>query len=82
MGDPYPGPSLVTQLSYEYTSTRSTFVMDVGGLVNLRITFLSPVNPDDLMRQSLTFSYVDVVVESADGRPHDVQVYTDITAGE
>lgn len=56
--------------------------MDVGGLVNLRITFLSPVNPDDLMRQSLTFSYVDVVVESADGRPHDVQVYTDITAGE
>lgn len=56
--------------------------MDVGGLVTMNITFLSPVNPTDLMRQSLTFSYLDVVVLSADGTSHDVQLYTDITAGQ
>lgn len=82
MGAPQGIPTLATQTSYEYTSTRSTFVMDVGGLVTMNITFLSPVNPTDFMRQSLTFSYVDVVVASSDGAPHDVQLYTDITAGK
>ncbi len=81
MGAPAPFPTAVTQTSYEYTSTRSTFIMDVGGLVTMNITFLSPVNPTDLMRQSLTFSYLDVVVASSDGASHDVQLYTDITAG-
>ena len=56
--------------------------MDVGGLVTMNITFLSPVNPTDLMRQSLTFSYLDVAVASSDGAPHDVQLYADMTAGE
>lgn len=55
--------------------------MDVGGLVTMNITFLSPVNPNDLRRQSLTFSYLDVVVSSADGASHDVQLYSDVTAG-
>ncbi|KAK4692612.1 hypothetical protein P7C71_g4630, partial [Lecanoromycetidae sp. Uapishka_2] len=32
------------------------------------------------MRQSLPFSYLDVVVTSSDGAAHDVQLYTDITA--
>ena len=81
MGAPAPSPTLVTQTSYEYTSTRSTFVMDVGGLVTMNITFLSPVNPTDFMRQSLTFSYVEVAIASSDGGNHDVQLYTDITAG-
>ena len=56
--------------------------MDVGGLVTMNITFLSPVNPTDLKRQSLTFSYVDVVVTSSDGASHDVKLYADITAGK
>lgn len=82
MGAPAPLPTIVNQTSFEYTSTRSTFIMDVGGLVTMNITFLSPVNPTDLMRQSLPFSYLDVVVSSADGALHDVQLYTDITAGQ
>ena len=55
--------------------------MDVAGVVEMNITFLSPVNPTDLMRQSLIFSYVEVSVTSTDGASHDVQLYTDITAG-
>lgn len=55
--------------------------MDVNNAVIMNITFLSPVNPTDMQRQSLPFSYLDVVVSSADGASHDVQLYTDITAG-
>ena len=82
MGAPAPLPTVVTQTSFEYTSTRSTFVMDVAGLVEMNITFLSPITPTDLKRQSLIFSYVDVSVTSTDGAAHDVQLYTDITAGK
>lgn len=78
MGD--PGPSAVTQTAFEYTSTRSTFTMSVGG-VEMNITFLSPIDPDDMKRQSLVFSYLDVVVQSQDGAAHDVQLYADISAG-
>jgi len=82
MGAPAPQPTVVTQTAFEYTSTRSTFIMDVGGLVGMNITFLSPLTPTDMMRQSLPFSYLDVVVSSSDGVAHDVQLYTDITAGK
>ena len=81
MGAPNPQPTLVTQKSFEYTSTRSTFTMSAGA-VEMNITFLSPLTPTDLKRQSLPFSYVNVAVSSADGKPHDVELYTDITAGK
>lgn len=48
----------------------------------MNVTFLSPIFPTDLKRQSLPFSYVDVSVTSSDGNSHDVQLYTDITAGK
>lgn len=56
--------------------------MDVAGVMEMNITFLSTITPTDLMRQSLTFSYVDVSVTSTDGAAHDVQLYTDLTAGK
>jgi hypothetical protein len=80
MGD--PGPESVTQTAFSYTSTRSVFTMDFGGKVEMNITFLSPITPDDQKRQSLTFSYLDVAVESMDGNSHDVQLYADISAGK
>ena len=55
--------------------------MNVADVVTMNITFLSPVFPTDLKRQSLPFSYLDVVVASMDGATHDVQLYTDISAG-
>lgn len=56
--------------------------MDVGGVVQMNITFLSPITPNDLQRQSLPFSYVDVAVSSTDGNSHNVQLYADISAGK
>lgn len=75
------GTKNVQQTAYEYTSTRSLFTMNVGGLVEMNITFLSPITPDDLKRQSLVSSYLHVEVTSIDGASHDVQLYADIAAG-
>jgi len=77
-----PGPPTVEQKSFQYTSTKSIFTFDVAGKVTLTVTFLSPVYPHDLVRQSLQFSYIDVKAQSADGKSHHVKVYMDITGGK
>ncbi|KAB8213432.1 hypothetical protein BDV33DRAFT_210208 [Aspergillus novoparasiticus] len=77
-----PDTPTVNQTSYEYTSTSSVFTMWVGDMVEMKVTFLSPVTPNDLRRQSLVFSYLNVEAESIDSNPHDIQVYSDISAGD
>ncbi|ORY68717.1 uncharacterized protein BCR38DRAFT_455604 [Pseudomassariella vexata] len=79
MGAPEVQPQVVDQTEFSYTSTRSTFIMNVAGKISMNITFMSPVTPDDLKRQSLTFSYLDVAVQSIDGSTHDVEVYADVS---
>ena len=83
MGAPLPdaGVALVTQGAFSYTATKSIFSLSAGP-VNLKVTFTSPVYPDDQMRQSLLFSYMEIAVESGDGAGHDVQLYADISAGK
>lgn len=46
----------------------------------MNITFLSGVTPDDLLRSSLPYTYMDVEVVSTDGSQHSVQLYSDISA--
>jgi len=81
MGDPGVAP-LAQQTNLEYTSTQSIFTLAVENKVELTVTFLSPLTPNDQKRQSLLFSYLDVEVQSLDGNSHDVQIYTDISAGK
>lgn len=76
-----PGTMTANQTAYEYTSTKSIFTFHVGDMIELNATFLSPITPDDLRRQSLIFSYLDVDIASLDGKSHDVQLYADISAG-
>lgn len=76
-----PGPANVKQVCLEYTSTKSIFTFDVDGKVTLTVTFLSPVYPDDMARQSLQFSYVSVKAQASDGQAHRVQVYMDVSGG-
>jgi len=71
----------VTQTDYTYTATRSIFTMDVAGVVGMTITMTSPVLPDTILEMSLPYTYMDVQVNSIDGKEHDVQLYTDISAG-
>ncbi|KAI0661062.1 DUF1793-domain-containing protein [Cubamyces menziesii] len=82
LGDPaVPGTSFTkaTQKSLKFTSTQSVFVMTAGP-VDLTITFLSPVEPTDMVNQSLPLSYYAVSAASNDGNAHSVQLYTDISA--
>jgi hypothetical protein len=69
------------QTSAEYTATSSIFTIRADGKVEIKVTFLSPITPKDFKRQSLVFSYMQVEVSSIDGSNHDVQIYTDISAG-
>ncbi|CAN8106452.1 unnamed protein product [Discula destructiva] len=73
------GPQTTTQTSATYTSTKTVFTFDVNSKVTLTATFLSPVYPSDLVKQSLQYSYIDVAAVSSDGAPHDVQIYLDVT---
>ncbi|HVV25271.1 MAG TPA: DUF5127 domain-containing protein, partial [Pseudonocardiaceae bacterium] len=83
MGDPALAsgtPALLgmTQTDLTVTATRSVFTLTAGG-VRLVVTFLSPVEPGDLRRQSMPLSYVSVRASSADGKVHQVSVYVDIS---
>ncbi|KAH6664891.1 hypothetical protein B0J14DRAFT_238768 [Halenospora varia] len=73
-------PTLVTQTSFEYTSQRSTFIMNVAGKVSMNVTFISPVTPTDLKKQSVIGTYLQVTVASLDGATHSTQLYTDTSA--
>ncbi|KAG6182265.1 hypothetical protein E4U36_003461 [Claviceps purpurea] len=75
----HPGAPNVEQISVDYTSTRSNFNMSVAGKVAMNIEFMSPVYPEDLRRQSIPFSYMNVAVRSLDGASHSVQLYTDVS---
>ena len=73
-----PTLTLMNQISLEVTATRSIYVL-AGGGVNLTVTFFSPVDPDNLQRQSVPFSYITMQAASADGESHTVEVYFDIS---
>ena len=66
------------QTLLEVTATRSRFHLHGGG-ISLVAEFFSPVEPGDLRRQSIPMSYVMLTVQSLDGKPHDVQLYADIS---
>ncbi|KZT74313.1 DUF1793-domain-containing protein [Daedalea quercina L-15889] len=68
-----------TQKSAEFTSTQSVFVLTAGG-IDLTVSFLSPVEPSDLLNQSIPFSYMALSAASNDGSSHTVSVYSDISA--
>jgi len=45
-------PPSATQESFEYTSTRSSFLLNVNGQVSLNVTFSNPITPTDLVSKS------------------------------
>ncbi|KIK65821.1 hypothetical protein GYMLUDRAFT_239519 [Collybiopsis luxurians FD-317 M1] len=65
---------------YQVTPTRSILSLSAG-LMAINITFLSPIEPEDLVLQSFPFSYIYFEASSTDGNPHSLQVYQDITNG-
>jgi Domain of unknown function (DUF5127)/Domain of unknown function (DUF4965)/Domain of unknown function (DUF1793)/Domain of unknown function (DUF4964) len=68
----------LTQTSLQVTATRSVFTLTAGG-VELTAEWLSPIEPDDLKRESLPFTLLTIEVRAIDEASHDVQVYADLT---
>ncbi|KAF8874079.1 hypothetical protein BD779DRAFT_1630406 [Infundibulicybe gibba] len=68
-----------TLVKTEITATRTIFTFSTGPM-ELEVTFLSPIEPTDLVRQSFPFTYMYLTAKATDGANHSVQVYTDITA--
>ncbi len=66
------------QTDLTVTATRSVYTMQGGG-VQLTLTFLSPVEPGDVRRQSIPMAYVLASAQSIDGNSHDVALYLDIS---
>ncbi|KAG2024009.1 glutaminase GtaA [Coprinopsis cinerea AmutBmut pab1-1] len=58
------------------TATRTIYTMEAGDVV-FNVTFLSPVEAQDIIRLSFPFAYVYVDVWSKDGNPHSVQLYSE-----
>nr|WP_206291022.1 glutaminase family protein [Humisphaera borealis] len=75
----YPGVDTVKQTSVTVLPTRTIYTFDAG-LVELTVTFLSPLVMDDMEMLARPASYVQFSVRSADQKKHDVQVYLDVTA--
>ncbi|KAJ7671625.1 hypothetical protein DFH06DRAFT_1320412 [Mycena polygramma] len=68
LGNPVvPGSTFTkaTQTSAKFTSTQSTFVLTAGP-IELTVNFLSPVEPTNLLHQSIPFSYLAVSAISTD----------------
>jgi hypothetical protein len=79
MGGANAQPVAVTQTSLVVTATQSRYAFACAG-VDLTVTFTSPLLPDDLDILTRPASYVTFDVRSADGKPHNVQLYFDISA--
>ncbi|EJD38420.1 DUF1793-domain-containing protein [Auricularia subglabra TFB-10046 SS5] len=73
------GAEKAVQQSVKIAASTTEFILQAGG-VDIIYTFLSPVEPEDLARQSLPFSYMSISARSADGAEHQVEVYADISA--
>ncbi|KAJ3795106.1 hypothetical protein GGU11DRAFT_793416 [Lentinula aff. detonsa] len=68
----------VTLTSIQIKPTRSILGLQAGPMA-INVTFLSPIEPLNLVLQSIPFTYIYMELSSTDGNSHSVQVYEDIT---
>ena len=68
----------MTQTNLTVTPTKSLFTLQGGG-VTLSVSFLSPVEVDDIQKLSVPLSYITVYAQSNDGQTHTVSLYFDIS---
>ncbi|THX89136.1 DUF1793-domain-containing protein [Aureobasidium pullulans] len=66
-----------TVVKASFTSTHSIFVVTAGN-AQFTLDFFSPVSPKDYVRQSLPYSYLSITTATTNGRPSDIDIYSDI----
>ncbi|KLO15798.1 DUF1793-domain-containing protein [Schizopora paradoxa] len=72
-----PNVTLANQTAANFTATRTSFTF-ITGPVEVNVTFLSPITPNDLARQSMPFAYVYMDIATTDGAPHNIHIYSDV----
>ncbi|KAF7368334.1 hypothetical protein MVEN_00154800 [Mycena venus] len=77
LGDPVPG-NASTWVATQVTPTRTILTVQAGPM-QLNVTFLSPIEPNDWALQSFPFSYVYLDGKATDGKTHSIQLYSDIS---
>jgi hypothetical protein len=80
MGQSYsPLPAPMRQVRLEVLPTRTVYEFEADG-VRLRLTFMSPLLPDDLDALARPVTYLTWDAWATDGRAHRVSLYFDCTA--
>ena len=82
MGQPAQDGQLMgivaTQTSHHVTPTQTIFGITAGP-INLTVNFFSPVEYENIQKQSIPVSYVTLSAVANDGAAHAVQMYMDIS---
>jgi hypothetical protein len=78
MGSAPEVADVATQRSLEVRPTQTIYQFEAAG-ARLTLTFTAPLLLDDLELVSRPANYVSFEVASADGRPHQIELYFDIT---
>ncbi|KAF8508112.1 hypothetical protein JB92DRAFT_3121204 [Gautieria morchelliformis] len=73
------GAQLANQTGFSFSATQSKFVHTAGNVM-VTTNFISPIEPTNLVLQSLPATYLTISTQSTDGRQHRIQVYSDISA--
>ncbi|THH06834.1 hypothetical protein EW145_g3808 [Phellinidium pouzarii] len=73
-----PNVTEANQTAVEFTPTRTSLLFSAGPM-QINATFLNPIEPTDLVRQSLPFSYFYLSATSTDGNAHTLRMYSDIS---
>ncbi|WP_338871998.1 DUF4965 domain-containing protein [Spirosoma sp. SC4-14] len=68
-----------TQTGSRMTATQSEYTFVAAG-IELTVTFMAPLLMDNLEVLSRPVQYITYQVRSIDGKPHQVQLYTDASA--
>ncbi|KAL5536140.1 hypothetical protein ACEPAF_4245 [Sanghuangporus sanghuang] len=75
-----PEIALANQTAVEFSATRTSFIFTTGPM-QINMSFISPIEPTDLVRQSIPFSYITMSASSIDGNTHNVRMFIN-TNGE
>ena len=71
-------PEKIEQISVEVTPLKTIYIFR-DDIVELKVTFSTPLLPDDLKLLSRPVSYMSYEVKTSDNEDHDISVYVDVS---
>ncbi|KAH8976457.1 hypothetical protein EDB92DRAFT_1381825 [Lactarius akahatsu] len=75
-----PDINTTVKLTKTVISPTQTKLTAEAGPMQINLTFLNPIEPQNWLKQSIPFSYMSLTAESLDGAVHALQVYSGLSA--